>query len=138
MSGKSENNRAVGVQFAEGRLIVDLSNGSTVSAPVEDFPRLRDASAEQRKNWRLIGGGVGIHWPDVDEDISVEGLLAAARPALVGHVGLAEPYMFLFGHVRTANTSPIGMTWTQKEPMQPVTLSKDPSSFNREATLGTE
>ena len=46
--------------------------------PLEWFPRLRDATPEQRKNWRLIGGGVGIHWEDVDEDISVESLLATS------------------------------------------------------------
>ena len=57
-------------------LRVVLADGREVTAPLEWFPRLRDATAAQRANWRPIGGGVGLHWPDVDEDISVAGLLA--------------------------------------------------------------
>jgi hypothetical protein len=57
-------------------LVVILQDGRQISAPLAWFPRLKGATAAQRKNWRLIGGGVGIHWEDVDEDISVESLLA--------------------------------------------------------------
>jgi Protein of unknown function (DUF2442) len=67
---------AVGVSFAKDSLVVTLADGRQVSAPLEWFPRLRDATAKQRKNWRLIGRGVGIHWEDIDEDISVRSLLA--------------------------------------------------------------
>lgn len=56
-------------------LMVVLADGREVSTPIEWFPRLRDASEEQRKKWRLIGKGVGIHWEDIDEDISVKSLL---------------------------------------------------------------
>ncbi len=66
---------AVDVRFEDEKLCVLLSDGREVAAPLEWFPRLRDASEEERANWRLIGRGVGIHWEDVDEDISVEGLL---------------------------------------------------------------
>jgi len=60
----------------EGDLLrVRLSDGREVSVPLEWFPRLRDATEEQRANWRLIGRGIGIHWEDIDEDISVAGLL---------------------------------------------------------------
>ncbi len=65
-----------GVSFTADSLCVTLADGREVAVPLEWFPRLRDASGVQRENWRLIGGGVGIHWPDVDEDISVESLLA--------------------------------------------------------------
>ncbi len=58
-------------------LRVNLSDGRDVWVPLEWFPRLRDATPEQRKNWRLIGRGIGIHWEDVDEDISVASLLRA-------------------------------------------------------------
>lgn len=54
---------------------VTLSDGREIAAPLEWFPRLKDATPSQRKHWRLIGGGVGIHWEDIDEDISVAGLL---------------------------------------------------------------
>jgi hypothetical protein len=66
---------AVDVSFEGDMLQVRLSDGREVRVPLEWFPRLRDASAEQRANWRLIGKGVGIHWPDIDEDLSVSGLL---------------------------------------------------------------
>ena len=60
----------------EDTLKVDLSDGRTLSVPLAWFPRLFHASPEERNNWRLIGKGHGIHWEDLDEDISVEGLLA--------------------------------------------------------------
>ena len=66
---------ALDVYFSEDVLHVSLSDGREVSAPLEWFPRLRDATPEQRSNWRLIARGIGIHWEDVDEDISVASLL---------------------------------------------------------------
>jgi Protein of unknown function (DUF2442) len=63
------------VLFVQESLLVRLSDGREVSAPLEWFPRLRDATPAQRNTWRLIGRGVGVHWEDVDEDISVAGLL---------------------------------------------------------------
>jgi hypothetical protein len=58
---------------------VDLADGRTITAPVAWFPRLANGSPAERANWRLIGRGDGIHWPDLDEDVSVEGLLAGRR-----------------------------------------------------------
>lgn len=69
---------AVDVQSDGTLLRVTLADGRELAAPLEWFPRLRDATVEQRQNWRLIGRGQGIHWPDVDEDISVAGLLRLA------------------------------------------------------------
>jgi hypothetical protein len=66
---------AVDVQAEETLLRVMLADGRELAAPLEWFPRLRDATPEQRRHWRLIGRGQGIHWPDVDEDISVASLL---------------------------------------------------------------
>ena len=63
------------VRFTEEMLCVRLLDGREVCAPIEWFPRLRDATDQERNNWRLIGGGVGIHWEDLDEDLSVSGLL---------------------------------------------------------------
>ena len=57
-------------------LRVDLSDGRSISVPLAWYPRLTHASTFERKRWRLIGSGMGIHWEDLDEDISVEGLLA--------------------------------------------------------------
>jgi hypothetical protein len=66
---------AVDVQVTEDEITVSLADGRRVSAPLVWFPRLLGASAPARSNWRLIGDGEGIHWPDADEDISVEALL---------------------------------------------------------------
>jgi hypothetical protein len=67
--------KAEDVRVSEDTLSVDLSDGRTISVPLEWFPRLLHAKPKERNNWRLIGRGHGIHWEDIDEDISVEGLL---------------------------------------------------------------
>lgn len=64
------------VSVSEDTLSLDLSDGRTISVPIEWFPRLVHASPEERTRWRFIGSGQGIHWEDIDEDISVAGLLA--------------------------------------------------------------
>jgi len=69
---------AVDVRVSDERLVVMLADGRELRAPLAWFPRLLKASEAQRRNWRLIGRGQGIHWPDVDEDISVISLLRAA------------------------------------------------------------
>ena len=69
---------AVDVTVTDERLIVTLADGRELSAPLAWFPRLSEATREQRQVWRLIGRGHGIHWPEVDEDISVVSLLRAA------------------------------------------------------------
>ena len=63
------------VTVTEDTLIVDLTDGRTISVPLAWYPRLLHGTFEERNNWRLIGQGEGIHWPDLDEDISVEGLV---------------------------------------------------------------
>ena len=67
---------ATDVAFGDDTFCVTLADGREITVPLEWFPRLRDATKKQRHNWRLIGGGLGIHWEDVDEDISVESVLA--------------------------------------------------------------
>ncbi len=69
---------AIDAKVMDDRLVVVLADGRELAAPLTWFPRLLDATDDQRQNWRLIGGGHGIHWPDVDEDISVASLLRAA------------------------------------------------------------
>lgn len=66
---------ATGVYFDDKHIHVRLSDGREISAPLEWFPRLYHATNEQRQQWELIGYGLGIHWEDIDEDISVAGLL---------------------------------------------------------------
>jgi hypothetical protein len=67
---------ATRVDVSDSTLSVDLVDGRTVSVPLLWFPRLAHGSPAERANWRLIGRGEGIHWPDLDEDISVANLLA--------------------------------------------------------------
>ena len=71
--------RAVDVAFTEDELVVRLTDGRTVSAPIVWFPRLERASGDQRADFELLGDGEGIHWSAVDEDISVAGLLEGRR-----------------------------------------------------------
>ena len=67
--------KAQGVTITDGTLSVDLSDGRTISVPLNWYPRLLHGTPEERNHWRLIGSGDGIHWPDLDEDISVENLI---------------------------------------------------------------
>lgn len=67
--------RARTIGFVPDALVVHLEDGRSLTVPLEWFPRLRDATAEARGRWELIGGGLGIHWPELDEDLSVAGLL---------------------------------------------------------------
>lgn len=73
--------RVADVQLTEDTLSVDLMDGRTISVPLVWYPRLLHASPEQRQNWHVAGGGYGIHWPDLDEDLSTEGLLRGAPAA---------------------------------------------------------
>ncbi|MGA2583904.1 MAG: DUF2442 domain-containing protein [Tepidisphaeraceae bacterium] len=68
---------AVDVSFAADDLIMRLADGRQVSVPLAWFPRLLQATSEQRGNWRLIGNGIGVHWPLIDEDVSVATVLSA-------------------------------------------------------------
>jgi hypothetical protein len=72
---------ATGVAVSEDTLSVELADGRTIAAPLAWYPRLAQATAEERAAWRLIAGGRGIHWPALDEDISVTNLLAGQPSA---------------------------------------------------------
>src|SRR5438552_12437310 len=80
--GPSLSVRATQVSFVDDYLSVDLEDGRRISVPIVWFPRLLEATPEQRSHWRLIGRGIGINWPDLDEDVSVEGLLATGTAEL--------------------------------------------------------
>lgn len=67
------------VSVTDDVLAVDLADGRTITVPLAWFPRLAHGTPAERANWRLIASGEGIHWPDLDEDISVESLLAGRR-----------------------------------------------------------
>ena len=71
-----ETPQAVNVSVSEDTLSVELSDGRTISVPIDWYPRLTHATEQERSNWRVIGKGHGIHWEELDEDISVGNLLA--------------------------------------------------------------
>jgi len=75
---KVADERVTDVRFEDERLIVDLADGRTIAVPVAWYPRLAAATPEQRAHWEVAGAGYGIHWPDIDEDLSTEGLLRGA------------------------------------------------------------
>ena len=70
--------RVKDVRVTEDNLIVDLMDGRTISVPLAWYPRLMNATQEQRNRWEICGGGYGIHWPAIDEDLSTNGLLRGA------------------------------------------------------------
>ena len=70
---------ALSISVNDDALAVDLADGRTITVPLAWFPRLAAGTPVERANWRLIGGGEGIHWPDLDEDISTRSLLAGRR-----------------------------------------------------------
>jgi len=70
--------RVTDVAFTEDELSVALMDGRTISVPLAWYPRLLNATVSQRSNWEIGGGGYGIHWPEIDEDLSSEGLLRGA------------------------------------------------------------
>lgn len=74
----SADERVRDVRFSEDTLTVDLMDGRTISVPLEWYPRLAGASPPQLENWTLCAAGYGIHWPDLDEDLSTEGMLRGA------------------------------------------------------------
>jgi hypothetical protein len=83
--------RVKDVRFTEDALVVDLLDGRTISVPLVWYPRLLSATPAQRANWRLAGGGFGIHWPDIDEDLSTEGMLRGS-PAPRGSTTTARKH----------------------------------------------
>ena len=78
ISAKLADERVLDVRCDEHSLIVDLMDGRTISVPLAWYPRLLHATPDQRAKWEKSAAGYGIHWPDVDEDLSIEGLLRGA------------------------------------------------------------
>jgi len=70
--------RVKDVAVSEDSLIVTMMDGRTITVPLTWYPRLLNADPQQRERWEICGGGYGIHWPDIDEDLSTEGLLRGA------------------------------------------------------------
>jgi hypothetical protein len=78
-SASAADERVLDVEFTEDSLSVSLRDGRIITVPLVWYPRLLNAKRSQLKNWKIAGGGYGIHWPDLDEDLSTEGLLRGAR-----------------------------------------------------------
>ncbi len=79
MSSLTTDVRVSDVVITDDSFTIVLNDGRSVSAPLEWYPRLLHGTAEERKNWRLVGDAEGIHWPDLDEDISIQNLLLGKR-----------------------------------------------------------
>ncbi len=101
------------VTVTESALTVDLRDGRTVSVPLAWYPRLLHGTPKERNTWRLIGEGEGIHWPDLDEDISVESLLAG-RPSGESQRSLKE---WLEQRTRRAQNQPSHGPRKSKKPV---------------------
>ena len=77
-SDRTTGEQVKDVRMTDDMLIVDLMDGRTISVPLVWYPRLLNATDQQRSNWQVAGGGFGIHWPNIDEDLSTAGLLRGA------------------------------------------------------------
>ena len=82
ISARVTDERVADVRFDTDSLIVDLMDGRTISVPLAWYPRLSHATPAERAVWEVAGGGYGIHWPEIDEDLSTEGLLRGAPAPL--------------------------------------------------------
>lgn len=78
ISAPAADTRVRSVEIDDEALTVALMDGRTISVPLAWYPRLLNATAKQRRHYEIAGGGYGLHWPDVDEDLSTEGLLRGA------------------------------------------------------------
>lgn len=88
----SASRQVAHVACTDDALTVDLADGRSISVPLAWFPRLLHATQAQREHWQLAGAGYGIHWPDLDEDLSVEGLLRGApAPPPLAHPRIGTP-----------------------------------------------
>jgi len=85
ISARIADERVLDMRFDEASLIVDLMDGRTISAPLAWYPRLLRATPGQRGRWQTAGAGYGIHWPEIDEDLSTEGLLRGAPAPKAAH-----------------------------------------------------
>lgn len=83
-SASAADTRVKDVLVGEDELFVRLMDGRTISVPIGWYPRLASATSDQRRHWEIAGGGYGIHWPDIDEDLSTEGLLRGAPAPRLG------------------------------------------------------
>jgi hypothetical protein len=83
-SASAADERVLGVEFTGDALSVSLRDGRVITVPLAWYPRLLNATSAQLQNWKIAGGGYGLHWPDLDEDLSTEGLLRGA-PAPKAH-----------------------------------------------------
>ncbi len=84
------NERIEAVYFTRDSLVVDLIDGRTISAPLTWYPKLLKASSKERSHWEICGGGYGIHWPEIDEDLSVEGLLRGSPAPITKKIRTAK------------------------------------------------
>lgn len=95
-SASAADERVLGVEFSGDALSVSLRDGRVITVPLAWYPRLLDATPKQLQNWKIAGGGYGLHWPDLDEDLSTEGLLRGApaprtfRLSLEPNFGLSD------------------------------------------------
>src|SRR5271166_6133782 len=92
-SASAADERVLGVEFTDDALSVSLRDGRVITVPLAWYPRLLNATPAQLQNWKIAGGGYGLHWPDLDEDLSTDGLLRggaraeASRPGEIAKKG---------------------------------------------------
>lgn len=92
--------------FVRERIVITLETNTVLERSLDDFPKLKAATPEQRDDWRIIGPGVGLHWPSIDEDISLKGFLSfkgCAKTSAVRHAAMRSPV----GGGKSADNGPL-------------------------------
>lgn len=107
------------IAIADDQLTVALMDGRSITVPLAWYPRLAAGTPDQRANWELAGGGYGIHWPDLDEDLSTEGLLAGARAAPLGFVASAGQQVLIRSGCGYATAGPVDRDYPRPERREP-------------------
>jgi len=109
LGSEATKTRITNVHCTDDCVVVDLADGRTISVPLAFYPRLLHATRHQRSNWQLAGGGYGIHWPDIDEDLSRSSGLPVA-----------------FGHLMDGRLVIVVCRWVDQVTVQPITASEVP------------
>jgi len=108
--------RVATVEFSKDFLVVGLMDGRQISVPLKWYPRLASASTSARSNWELCGGGYGLHWPDVDEDLSTEGMLRGAPAPIKDYAYSKIPLVSFSNSFFQSNTCFPAYTLTRNLP----------------------
>jgi hypothetical protein len=134
-SAITADERVLDVAFTDDSLSVALRDGRVISVPLVWYPRLLNATPDQKKNWKIAGGGYGIHWPDIDEDLSTDGLLRGARAPVGQREDLKFDSHYRIQHHNLPGTTKYGYETGIWEKAKAEAVREISSRAKRESTI---